>query len=794
MKAYPPLHAPGDPVSPRIKELKRSPLAAQEIAIMGTAKYLRDHDSAKIIAEPGCGKTYMGLSTCYVHADGKPHTGIVMCPPHLTLKWAREIFFTLPNTRVFLIENMRNLPLNDSVKLKAALKKPHGVMEVRLRGKEVVRKGDSFSLAALRAMGRKGLKDKLCGQNVWFIVSKERGKLGYFWRPAGLTATHGSSTGYLVNPDTCEPVEMSDGGLLSRLALDVNKKFQFEISRGKSRDEDGVFIPVENRDGKNVFSPLWTADNRKIQRMAPLEFMGRYMKNFFDYAIADEIHQLAGDTAQGNGLGILQRISNKLIGLTGTFLGGYADDAEKIIWRMDAPQMHREGFAYGEEGRKQFQSTYGVIEEVHKIESSNNLSSRNATESISIRRRPGCSPVLFGKFLMETTAFVSLEDIAENLPPYNEYPIAVAMDDELEKAYRFVESEFKKKIQQFQKAPSIPSMMLQTLLCYPDHPFDFDVLKAKVSDSYGKKCFIEICEPPELPKKKIYTKERALIEDIQSELKQGRKVQVFATFTGKHDVTCRLKQVLEDVGLRVALMKSAVPTEKREAWYAARLAEGVQVVICHPKLVETGLDLLDFPSIYFYESGYSLHTLRQASRRSWRIGQKHRVRVKFFYYAGTAQEKCVRLMGKKMLVALMMEGKMSGEGLQDLDEGDDMMTEMVKELLDKGGVGESADEIWNSLERERKVFTDAALSNADTSNPSHDEIDAALDLVASSSDLVPSSAPTSVSDIAQDLLTYANPQISEQVVNQNGLAFMSVSKPRRKSKPKPSNDIQMSLF
>jgi len=35
-------------------------------------------------------------------------------------------------------------------------------------------------------------------------------------------------------------------------------------------------------------------------------------------------------------------------------------------------------------------------------------------------------------------------------------------------------------------------------------------------------------------------------------------------------------------------------------------------VICHPKLVETGLDLLAFPALYFYETGYSLHTLRQA--------------------------------------------------------------------------------------------------------------------------------------------------------------------------------------
>jgi hypothetical protein len=53
--------------------------------------------------------------------------------------------------------------------------------------------------------------------------------------------------------------------------------------------------------------------------------------------------------------------------------------------------------------------------------------------------------------------------------------------------------------------------------------------------------------------------------------------------------------------------------------------------------VETGLDLLAFPTLYFYETGYSLHTLRQASRRSWRIGQRHPVRVKFVILAAPEQ-------------------------------------------------------------------------------------------------------------------------------------------------------------
>jgi hypothetical protein len=131
------------------------------------------------------------------------------------------------------------------------------------------------------------------------------------------------------------------------------------------------------------------------------------------------------------------------------------------------------------------------------------------------------------------------------------------------------------------------------------------------------------------------------------------------------------------------------------------LKAGVQVVICHPKLVETGLDLLAFPTLYFYETGYSLHTLRQASRRSWRIGQRFPVRVKFVTYSGTMQETCLRLMGKKMLVALMMEGKFSGEGLQALDTDEDLMSAMARELVEKAGVGESADAVWRDLGHER---------------------------------------------------------------------------------------------
>jgi hypothetical protein len=239
-----------------------------------------------------------------------------------------------------------------------------------------------------------------------------------------------------------------------------------------------------------------------------------------------------------------------------------------------------------------------------------------------------------------------------------------------------------------------------------------------------------------LTREALYAKERALVADVKEELRQGRRCQVYATYTGEKDVTLRLEAVLRQEGIRVAILRSSVSTDKREDWYDRQLKAAVQVVICHPKLVETGLDLLAFPTLYFYETGYSLHTLRQASRRSWRIGQRFPVRVKFVTYSGTMQETCLRLMGKKMLVALMMEGKFSGEGLQALDTDEDLMSAMARELVEKAGVGESADAVWRDLGHEReKVQPRPAASLPEFD----DESDPVLDLPGV---IAPEPAPT----------------------------------------------------
>jgi hypothetical protein len=71
--------------------------------------------------------------------------------------------------------------------------------------------------------------------------------------------------------------------------------------------------------------------------------------------------------------------------------------------------------------------------------------------------------------------------------------------------------------------------------------------------------------------------------------------------------------------------------------------------------------------------------------------------VKFFAYKDSMQEVCLRLMGRKLLVALAMEGKFASEGLQAIDGDDDMLTAMARELVENKGIGESAQNVWRSL-------------------------------------------------------------------------------------------------
>ena len=94
--------------------------------------------------------------------------------------------------------------------------------------------------------------------------------------------------------------------------------------------------------------------------------------------------------------------------------------------------------------------------------------------------------------------------------------------------------------------------------------------------------------------------------------------------------------------------------------------------------------------------------MRQASRRSWRIGQTQPVQIVFLAYRNTIQADAVKLVAKKLRSSLAVEGELPEDGLAAYgDEGDDLMLALARKIV-------AGEEDPNSIEL---VFAQAQQGN-----------------------------------------------------------------------------------
>jgi len=76
--------------------------------------------------------------------------------------------------------------------------------------------------------------------------------------------------------------------------------------------------------------------------------------------------------------------------------------------------------------------------------------------------------------------------------------------------------------------------------------------------------------------------------------------------------------------------------------------------------------------------------MRQASRRSWRIGQRLPVQVVYFAYSGTLQAQALALVAKKLQSSLAVEGELVEEGLAAHgDDGEDLLLSLARSLTER---------------------------------------------------------------------------------------------------------------
>lgn len=190
---------------------------------------------------------------------------------------------------------------------------------------------------------------------------------------------------------------------------------------------------------------------------------------------------------------------------------------------------------------------------------------------------------------------------------------------------------------------------------------------------------------------RLLPKEEKVLELVQQKVADGGRVLIYTSWT-RTDSQKKLIKLLRENGYCTELLTPRVPTEKREEWVDKQVKKGLQVLIANPRCLETGLDLNAFATVIYYSMSYNLFTLRQASRRSWRINQTAtKVEVYMLYYANTMQAKTMKLMASKLAVAGIIEGTFSEEGLAAMSDVRDMTSQMAKELA--AGIRDNVEDI-----------------------------------------------------------------------------------------------------
>lgn len=174
-------------------------------------------------------------------------------------------------------------------------------------------------------------------------------------------------------------------------------------------------------------------------------------------------------------------------------------------------------------------------------------------------------------------------------------------------------------------------------------------------------------------------KEDWLASFCKAEKQQGRKVLVYVRQTGTRDIQDRVQMPLQSAGLRVAILGGNIDPRKREEWILKRV-NTIDALICNPLLVETGMDLVSFATIVYFEINYSLYSLWQSLRRVWRLGQTKPVKAVFSIYSSTMEAKALSLMGRKMKAAQLLFGDEVGGAIVPEDDGD-FLTQLARDVL-----------------------------------------------------------------------------------------------------------------
>ena len=713
----PPLPLPGQPG----KFHKPGLLPNQKHAAVTMARVLKEHGSGIVEGEMGSGKTSIALATVEI-MDAYP--ALVVCPPHLVPKWCREIEQVIPGAKAVELERI---------------------------GKTADMPAEINSVRTFLNNYRAGHY----GPKAFAVVASTTAKLGSGWKPAvrprviqTANAEGQAQKQVAFACPTCGGIQVDKHGVPVAESYFLGKRrFCAASISGWELDADGR--RKRGADGQPVWgarpcqAPLFQPDAEGTRRYALADYIHQHARGAFQLLIMDEAHEYKGKaTDRAVATQRLTGATKYQLLLTGTIFNGRSTSLFWTLYRL-IPEI-RAQFGYHDETR--WAARYGVLESTEtRYEGEDGAYTGNRRYVSAAREKAGISPMIL-RYLLPRTVFLTLEDLGMDPRTYREY--LTLIEPLPEQAAQ--ETAIVKTLAHLARLnPNMRLLMTQWGLDRPNNAFRADrlVYHRKLTTSEAARVQAELQAIQEMAQEAQSAgegltartllstarqiqqalalrreveipiellefgavldelpKETWLAEFCQTEKQQHRRVIVYCRQTGKRDIQEHLAARLRAAGLRVRIIPPGNP-RAREAWINQH-APHLDVLVCNPRLVQTGLDLIAFSTVVFFEVEIQTNVARQALRRVWRLGQQRVVKAVFLGHQGSVEHRVLANKGRDMVVAQYLDGNhMTGGAFSLDDEENASLLKIAQDILD----GKDIPELRGIFSQEA-VFTDSRLT------------------------------------------------------------------------------------
>ena len=528
-----------------IREHAGYSLYPAQLAVAESVKRkLSEGKSAFIVAECGSGKTKIGATAlaAYQAQKRKKTFNIILCPSHVAKKWVRELAETLPETAGVIVRSITELDSLYAQYLQGD-KSSYAVIS-----KEKARDGYMRRPAVLFDARKGAFRCPGCGSVIELPSSDDT----YDWVTAKPEAFRmenrrnhqcmncESPLWAAVNPSVSSPwVKIPEYGWVHRkLAVHAMQKTKNPAAL------DALPTLRENPDG---YFPT-----RGACRRYPLSsYIKKRYRGRLDGLIVDELHEYNNDSGQGDAMAELFGTAKKVIGMTATLINGYSSGIFHLLYRTSAQLMLADGKPH--EKPALFNTEYGVVETTYtEADESYAAKRRSQKSNVRTRQLPGVSPLVFSRFLLEKTAFLSLSDMGKALPSYEEIPIACRMDEAVQSEYKRIENALVRVLRSDRRAAQkILSAYLNLLTVYPDQPYDQKPILYPDSN-------VPIVEPENIgDADTLGEKELRTLEIVRAAIQNGERALLYTSWV-RTDSQQKLKKLLTDEGYLELTAKSNV--------------------------------------------------------------------------------------------------------------------------------------------------------------------------------------------------------------------------------------------